>query len=210
MNTRVKFCGMCRPDDARTAAELGVDAVGVVFYPKSPSAVGMETALAISQALPPFVELVALLVNAEPDYVREVAKQLRPGCLQFHGDENGDYCRAFDYPYIKACRVSEKNDIAQCVRDFGDARGILLDAKQTGYYGGSGKSFDWSLLPNKNQPPIVVAGGLSADNVGELISKYRPFAVDVSSGIAKDDDRKIKDHDKMKKFMETVQHANKQ
>lgn len=208
MRTRVKFCGMIRPEDARVAADCGVDAVGVIFYPKASAAADVDVAIAVGNSLPPFVELVALFVNAEPDYVRDVIAKVHPGCLQFHGDENGDYCRMFNHPYIKACRAGEQDDITRCIDEFGDARGILLDTKVAGKYGGSGKVFDWTLIPPKSRMPLIVAGGLSAENVGGLISQHRPFAVDVAGGIAMNDDKRQKDHDKMKAFMEAVRHAD--
>ena len=208
MRTRIKFCGITCATDAQAAAAAGADALGLVFYPPSPSAINIADAANILPAIPPFVEVIALLVNAAEEEVNHIIQQVRPSCLQFHGDEDAQYCRSFGLPYIKACRVQHRDDIVQTMREHDTARGILLDSKNQKQYGGSGKSFDWRLIPANNPKPLIVAGGLSAQTVGALIRTHRPWAVDVSGGIAADDCRRRKDCDKMNAFIQQVQRAD--
>ena len=207
--TRIKFCGITCAEDAQAAAAAGADAVGMVLHPPSPSAVDIDGAADIVRALPPFVESVALLVNAAPDFVGELIRRARPSLLQFHGDESVDECHASGMPYIKACRVGAAEDIAQTIAEHrDDAKGILLDAKAEKIYGGSGKKFDWTLIPADSPLPLIIAGGLTAETVGELIVARRPWAVDVSSGIGCNNDRRRKDSDKMRAFIGEARHAD--
>ncbi|MBE8158631.1 MAG: phosphoribosylanthranilate isomerase [Betaproteobacteria bacterium] len=207
MRTRVKICGIVRPEDARAAADAGADAIGAVFYPPSPVAVDAETAAAVFCAAPPFVETVAVFVNAAPEFVSEIIRRARPSLLQFHGGETAEYCAAFNMPYIKAVCVSDSEDIARAFSEYGGARGILLDAKTPGKYGGGGAQFDWNIIPAARPLPLIVAGGLAAESVGAMVSAHRPWAADVSGGVAADGDKRRKDFAKMKAFILGVRNA---
>lgn len=185
MKTRIKICGITRVEDGNAAAEAGADAIGLVFYPKSPRYVRPEQAAKIVAALPPFVDVVALFVNATPEFVRETLAEVPISLLQFHGDESETWCRQFDRPYLKAARVRPDLDLVQYAASFPSAQALLLDAFVEGY-GGGGHAFDWSLIPEggKGLPrPIVLSGGLTTDNVTDAVRRVRPAAVDVSSGV---------------------------
>lgn len=210
MRTRVKFCGIVRPEDAHAAAECGADAIGAVLYPPAAVAVSPAEAAAIYRAAPPFVATVALFVNAAPSFVQEVIACARPSLLQFHGDEDAAYCASFKMPYIKAYRVPPAADIAAAARQYPDAEGILLDTRHEDKYGGTGESFDWNLIPDNAAAPFIIAGGLTAATVGELIVAHRPQAVDVSGGIAANGDKRRKDLDKMRAFIREVANADAQ
>ena len=182
MRTRVKICGITRPEDARAAAAAGADAVGLVFYPPSPRFLSVERAREIRDALPPFVQSVALFVNPDAAQVAQVIGRVQPGLLQFHGEESPEFCGQFGLPYLKACRVAQGVDLLEYLRPFAAASGWLLDA-HVEEYGGVGASFDWSLVPEALARPLVLSGGLTKDNVGEAVRRVRPWAVDVSSGV---------------------------
>ena len=206
--TRVKFCGITCREDAHAAAEAGADSVGFLFYPPAPAALTAEEAAAAAAALPPFVSTVALFVNAAAEEVRRVITALNPALLQFHGDEAADFCRRFERPYLKACRVKNAEDIAAAAAAHPDCSGLLLDAYAEGCRGGSGQQFDWEHIPFDCPLPLIIAGGLNADNVGDLIRAARPWGVDTSSGIAEINDRRRKNSDKMKAFMKSVRDAD--
>lgn len=211
MRTRVKFCGIVRPEDARAAARLGADAVGAVLYPRSPSAVSVAEAAAIFRAAQPLIATVALFVNADSAFVAETIKIARPSLLQFHGDEESEFCESFGFPYIKACRVAAAEDIATAAKLHPRAAALLLDYKSENEYGGTGKSFDWNWIPDNSDfasPPLIIAGGLRPDNVGDLLRRRRPRGVDVSGGIAERGDRRRKNSDTMKAFLHSVQNAD--
>lgn len=209
MRTRIKFCGITNPACAAAAARAGADAVGFVFYPPAPVAVDAEAAARAAAALPPFVAKVALFVDAEVDTVRRVVEVLRPQYLQFHGGEDAAFCRQFNTPYIKARRVRAAADIRAARAEHPDCCALLLDAYADDKPGGTGKTFDWSLLPSGGGgAPLIVAGGLTAENVGGLIRAARPWAVDVSSGVAEDGNRRRKNYDKMKSFYANVRDAD--
>lgn len=200
--TRIKICGITRPEDGLAAASLGVDAIGLVFYPKSPRAVDIMTARSIVGALPPLVTPVGLFVDAEPAAVYAVLQQIPLGMLQFHGDEAPDFCAAFGLPYLKAVPMGAGADIADYERRFAGASGLLLDSHSQTKTGGSGQRFDWALIPAGVQKPIILAGGLDPDNVAQAIRQIRPFAVDVSSGV--ESAKGIKDYRLMRAFIEGV------
>ncbi len=204
--TRVKICGITRIGDALAAAHAGAAAIGLVFHPASPRHVQLEQAAAIARVLPPFVGTVALFVNPEPAAVEAVVRQVRPDCLQFHGEESPEFCRSFGVPYLKALRVRPGVDLLQSATRHADARGLLLDAWSEAAHGGTGERFDWRLIPAGMPCPIVLAGGLTAANVGEAIRVTRPWAVDVSSGV--EAAKGIKDAAKIAEFMKEVQHAD--
>lgn len=205
MNTRVKICGITRVQDGFVAAQLGAHAIGLVFYHDSPRAVMLDQARAIVDALPPFVTAVGLFVNAEEQLVRETLVAVPLQLLQFHGDETPEYCAAFGVPYLKAVRVRPGVDLLQYARDFRTARGLLLDTYVEGIRGGTGATFDWSLIPRSLPLPIVLSGGLDAGNVAAAVRKVRPWAVDVSSGVELE--KGIKDAVKIESFMNGVRNA---
>ncbi|MCW3478046.1 phosphoribosylanthranilate isomerase [Neisseriaceae bacterium JH1-16] len=206
MTTRIKICGLTRPDDAREAARLGADAIGLVFYAKSPRNVGIEQARAIVAALPPFVTVVALFVNPTREWVEEVLAGCAIDLLQFHGEEEPAFCRSFHRPYLKAVRVREAEDVRDAARQYPDARGILTDAFVEGMHGGTGTQFDWGLLPQQLSLPLVLSGGLSVDNVAEAVRAVQPAAVDVSSGV--ESSKGIKDAAQMAAFIAGVKHGS--
>ncbi len=205
MNTRVKICGITRVHDGLAAVRLGAHAIGLVFYDASPRAVATKQARMIVDALPPFVTAVGLFVNAEPDTVRKTLAEVPLQLLQFHGDETPAYCSAFGVPYLKAVRVRSGVDLLQYAHDFRGARGLLLDAFVEGIRGGTGATFDWSLIPRDLALPIVLSGGLDADNVEAAVRAVRPWAVDVSSGV--ESAKGIKDAAKIEAFMNGVRNA---
>jgi phosphoribosylanthranilate isomerase len=180
---RIKVCGICSPNDALHAVEAGADAVGMVFYEKSPRNISVEQARNIIKAIPPFVTTVGLFVNRSQKFVEETIKQTGIDLLQFHGDEREEYCRGFDRPYIKALRIGPDTDIIELCAAYPTARGILADSYTAGIPGGTGKTFDWKLIPADISLPLILAGGLNSENVGQAISRVNPWAVDVSSGV---------------------------
>lgn len=182
----------------QVAIEAGVDALGLVFYPPSPRFIDPEQAVRLAGMAPPFVSVVGLFVNAEARQVSELLAAVPIHLLQFHGDEDEAYCRQFGRPYIKAARMRPGLDLLQYAASFPSAQAILVDAFVEGY-GGGGKSFDWNLIPNSMSKPLVLSGGLDADNVGEAIRRVRPAAVDVSSGV--EAAKGIKDADKIRSFI---------
>lgn len=204
MRTRIKICGLTRPEDMLAAIDAGADALGLVFYPPSPRCVDLETAAALAQLVPPFVTAVGLFVNAEPQVVRETLATVPLHLLQFHGDEDENYCRQFDRPYIKAARMKPGFDLLQYVSAFPSAQAILLDAFVEGF-GGGGKVFDWNLIPQSLPKPLILSGGLDAGNVGEAVVRVRPAAVDVSSGV--EAAKGIKDAKKIHAFVSAVRAA---
>ncbi len=203
MSVRIKFCGITRAEDAQAAAKLGADALGFVFYAPSPRCVGVAQAAAIARELPPFVSKVGLFVNAAADEVEDVCRAVGLDVVQYHGDESPEHCAQAPKPWIKAIRVRPELDIvAECLR-YAQASAWLFDTYDDKLYGGSGKAFDWALLPQQHRRPIILAGGLTPDNVGQAIRSTAPYAVDVSGGI--EAAKGIKDHDKMRKFIAEVQ-----
>ena len=200
--TRIKICGITRPDDAAYAAELGVDAIGMVFYEPSPRYVSHTTARTIAESLSPFVTSVGLFVDAPAEEVREALKVVRLDLLQFHGEETPEYCQQFGVPYIKALRMREDVNVTAFAQHYPDAAGILLDTYQQGVAGGTGQKFDWKMIPDDVPLPVILAGGLDATNVAEAISAVQPYAVDVSGGV--EASKGIKDHGKMTEFVKEV------
>ncbi|KAA8690685.1 N-anthranilate isomerase [Pseudomonas caricapapayae] len=199
---RSKICGITRIEDALAAAEAGADAIGLVFYPKSPRAVTVLQARAIIAALPPFITTVGLFVNASRCELNETLDAVALDMLQFHGDETPDECDGYHRPYIKALRVKAGDDIAQACRSYRNARGVLLDTYVEGVPGGTGETFDWALIPGDLDKPVILAGGLTSANVAQAIAQVRPYAVDVSGGVEKS--KGIKDREKILAFMSSV------
>lgn len=201
MRTRVKICGITRRQDAEFAVEMGADALGLVFYSPSPRAVSIAQAKEIVEGLPPFVSIVALFVDAEPDEVRACMEALPTAILQFHGDETALYCEQFGKPYLKAIRMQENTNLFDIANEYHSATAILLDSYQVGIPGGTGHVFDWSLIETINKP-LILAGGLSSDNVARAITQVQPYAVDVSGGVERA--KGIKDKQKITAFMQEV------
>jgi phosphoribosylanthranilate isomerase len=206
--TRIKICGITRPEDAQTAIAGGADAIGLVFYAKSPRAVSAEQAVSIVADVPPFVTTVALFVDAAAADIQRVIDSVQPDLLQFHGDESADFCRRFGRAWIKALRVRPETDIGAACRRYRDARGILLDSWQEGVPGGTGRTFDWRLAAEDLPSPIVLAGGLNPGNVGEAIGLLRPAAVDVSGGVEQSPG--VKDAAKISEFIRAVRAADQE
>ncbi len=183
MKTRIKICGITRVDDALAAAQAGADAIGLVFYDPSPRAVTLERARAIAESIPAFVSVVGLFVNPDPVFVREVIDQVPLDLLQFHGDESAAFCSQFERRWIKAVRVQHEDDVAAAFERYAQAAGILVDAYDPQLYGGTGKSFDWQMIPKERPLPLILAGGLNSDNVARAVAEVHPWAVDVSGGV---------------------------
>ncbi len=206
--TRVKICGITRRVDALAAASCGADAIGLVFYEHSPRLVSIAQAGLLAAALPPFVSVVGLFVDADAAFVREVLASVPLDMLQFHGDEPPAYCAQFNKPYLKAIRVKAGVDLLQCASDFCGARGLLLDAHVDGIPGGTGTAFDWALIPGRLPLPVILSGGLDAGNVAAAIKQVRPYAVDVSSGV--EAGKAIKDAAKIAAFINEVKRTDVQ
>jgi len=200
--TRIKICGITRVEDARAAAHGGADAIGLVFYEKSPRYVTVRQAAQLAKAIPPFITVVGLFVNASADYVRAVQEEVPLDVLQFHGEEEPEFCVCFNRPYLKAIRVREGVDLLQCTSRYASAQGLLLDAYVEGTQGGTGESFDWTLIPHDLPLPVILSGGLNACNVAQAMRAVRPYAVDVSSGV--EAKKGIKDAAKMAAFINEV------
>lgn len=205
MNTmappRIKVCGLTRVQDMQAAVAAGVDAVGLVFYPDSPRHVTIEQAVELCRHVPPFVTIVGLFVNASRAEVHRVIEAVPLNLLQFHGDETADQCEGFGVPYLKAARVRPGVDLLEFAAQFASARALLLDT-WTPAYGGSGESFDWSLVPASCPLPVILSGGLTPDNVAKAILQVHPVAVDVSSGV--ESAKGIKDAAKIRAFVNAV------
>lgn len=203
--TRIKICGLTRPQDVRAAVESGADAIGFVFYPPSPRAVSVDQAAELAALLPPFVSSVGLFVNAASPEVDAVLARVPLQLLQFHGDESESDCARYGRPWIKAARMRPGVDLLEFSTFHPRASGILVDAFVDGY-GGGGQTFDWSLIPQGFGRPLVLSGGLDADNVTEAVRRIRPWAVDVSSGV--ESAKGIKDAAKIAAFIAGVRHAD--
>lgn len=203
--TRIKCCGMTRVEDALLAAELGADAIGLIFTGRSRRRVEINPARAIARALPPMVTTVALFMDDDAAFVDEVIATVQPDLLQFHGAEGDDWCAQFGRPYLKAIAMGEDSDAPARLRAFPGAAGLILDGHGLGEAGGSGKAFDWSLMPRDLAQPLILAGGLHAGNVAEAIRTARPWGVDVSSGI--ESSPGIKDPARMRAFIEAARNA---
>ena len=205
VRTRIKICGITRTGDALAAAQAGADAIGLVFYPPSPRYLSLERAREIRDALPPFVQTVALFVNADAAQVSQVLGHVHPAMLQFHGEETPEFCAQFNLPFIKACRVKKGVSALEYLRPFSRAAAWLFDS-YVPEYGGVGESFDWSLVPAQRERPVILSGGLARDNVAEAIRRVRPWGVDVSSGV--ESAKGIKDAAKVAAFITEVRNAD--
>lgn len=203
--TRIKICGITREEDLDAALSAGADAIGFVFYPKSPRALTPLRATELARRVPPFVSRVGLFVNEDEDTVAATMEIVPLELLQFHGDEDSAYCEEFGKPYIKAARVRPGLDLVEFARSFSSAQALLLDAYVEGY-GGAGQTFDWSLIPGDLPLPVILSGGLTAENVGDAIRRLHPWAVDVSSGV--EVAKGVKDAARIAAFIAAVKSAD--
>lgn len=203
--TRIKICGLTRIEDVHAAVDAGADAIGLVFYPPSPRFVSVERAAELVRAIPPFVTTVGLFVNPAPEFVWQTLAKIRLQVLQFHGDESEADCARYGRPWIKAARVRPDLDLVEFAASHSSAVGILLDAFVEGY-GGGGKTFDWSLIPEGLGRRLILSGGLDAGNVTEAVRRIRPWAVDVSSGV--ESAKGIKDAELIAAFITGVRNAD--
>ncbi|MBH9576456.1 phosphoribosylanthranilate isomerase [Inhella proteolytica] len=203
--TRIKICGLREPAHVEAAVLAGADALGFVFYAKSVRAVTLEQASALVELLPPFVTPVGLFVNADPNVIDAALRAIPQLLLQFHGDEAPAECERWGRPYLRALAVRPETNLLDCARRHPHAQALLLDAPVEGY-GGGGKVFDWSLLKPSANSPVVLSGGLNADNVADGIRRVRPWAVDVSSGV--EQTRGVKSPDLIRRFCAAVRAAD--
>ena len=203
--TRVKICGITSIEDANAAAVAGADAIGLVFYEASPRYVSINLAKQITDNISPLINCVGLFVDADDAYINKVIKEVAIDTLQFHGQETEQACALFNRPYIKALRMNDSVSLFDEVEKYPSAKGLLLDAYVKGIPGGTGKAFDWSIIPNNLTKPIILAGGLDENNVKKAISQVHPYAVDVSGGVEKE--KGIKDPVKIKKFISETLNA---
>jgi phosphoribosylanthranilate isomerase len=200
--TRIKICGITRIEHARVATGEGADAIGLVFYRESPRYLSIRDAAAIAESLPPFVAAVALFVNAAERDIRAVLDAVEIDIIQFHGDETAEFCARFGKPYMRAVRMEAGVDLLEYAQRFSRAKALLLDAHVPGQPGGTGRTFDWSGIPRELPLPLVLSGGLNAENVGRAVREVRPWAVDVSSGV--EGERGVKDPRKIVEFIRSV------
>lgn len=206
MRTRVKICGITRVEDALAAAQAGADAIGLVFYAPSPRYVEIQKAQEICNEIPIFISVVALFVNAKDSIIRDVIGKLPIDLLQFHGAESAEQCEHFDRPYIKAIGMHADVDSVEVMRAHPRSRGFLLDAYQPDTHGGGGVAFDWAQVPDTAEQPLILAGGLTPENVTGAIQRARPWAVDVSSGVELE--KGIKSAEKIHEFIRGVQRGD--
>jgi phosphoribosylanthranilate isomerase len=200
--TRIKCCGMTRHDDVQLAARLGADAVGFIFTRRSKRFIEPEAAAVLRAALPPFVDAVALLMDDDPSWVAHVIDVVQPDLVQFHGEETDDFCSGFGRRYLKAIAMGEGAAALRKLRAYPRATALLLDGHGLGEPGGTGRAFDWSLMPADCPQPLILAGGLTAETVVSAIAVARPWAVDVASGI--ESSPGVKDAVKMEHFIAAV------
>ncbi len=187
--TRVKICGMSDASIVSKAVDLGVDAIGLIFFEKSPRNVSIEQAKAIREIVPAFVSLVGVFVNESVDVVNEISSEVGLDLIQLHGDEDAEYAKKLKTPYIRAIRAKDTETISQQANEHMGSRGILLDAYHEGKYGGTGEGFDLSMIPHELKQSVIIAGGITPDNVAELLSR-QPYAIDVNSGVESEPGKK--------------------
>jgi len=206
MRTRVKICGITRVEDAVAASEAGADAIGLVFYPDSPRYVDVRKASEICAVLPPFISVVGLFVNARREQVEAILREVPVDLLQFHGNEGHVECEGFGRPYVKAIGMHPGIDPAATMAEHPQACGFLLDTYQPETHGGGGVSFDWAHFPEAGGRPMVLAGGLTPDNVALAVEQTQAYAVDVSSGV--EQTKGIKSEEKIQAFMRGVERGD--
>ena len=203
VRTRIKICGIREALHGVVAADAGADAIGLVFYRESPRFVTPGAAANVVAILPPFVTSVGLFVDADEGKIHDTLKTVRLDCLQFHGDETPEFCASFGIPYVRAVSMKPGVDLLEYAGRFSSARALLLDAHVPGIPGGTGQTFEWSAIPRDLPMPVILSGGLSAENIGPAIKAVRPWAVDVSSGV--EASRGTKDPKKIVEFIRRVQ-----
>ena len=201
----VKICGITSSAQARMVAAAGADAIGLVLYDKSSRHVDLDLAVEIKNALSKNVVCIALLVNAEEKFVREVISKLSPHYIQFHGDESPNFCHQFNYPFIRAVRMSKELKMAKILSSYKPSGGFLFDAWHADHYGGTGHVFDWNRLPANLDFPLILAGGLNPDNVGSAVRAVGPAMVDVSGGV--ESSPGVKDEHKVREFILNAKEA---
>ncbi len=199
---RLKFCGMTRKQDIDQAIALGVDAIGIIMYENSTRSVHLNTAMELLANIPPFIDVVAVLVNPDKAFVEKLLETLPIQYLQFHGNETPDFCESFRFPYIKAIAATSARDILNAEQTFTSSSAILLDTPAPRQHGGTGQSFDWQIIPQTLHKPCILAGGLNEANIIQALQQVKPYAVDVCSGV--EDRAGIKDYNKMKQFAQSV------
>lgn len=205
--TRIKICGLREHEHVQAAVRAGADALGFVFYPPSPRAITPAQATELIAAIPPFVTSVGLVVNPQPELVEQLLKECSIDLLQFHGDEDDAFCRQFGRPFIKAIRMAPDLDIEATLEQWPSARGLLLDAWHPELPGGTGEQFDWSRIPERWRSRIILAGGLTPDNVATAIRTLHPYAVDVSGGV--EISKGIKSTQRIQAFIAAVRQEDK-
>ncbi len=204
--TRVKICGITREQDAICAAELGADSIGLMFHQPSSRVIEIERALDIRRVIPPFVSITAVFLDETEDWIAQVVHRLRPDCLQFHGSETPAFCESWGIPYLKAIPMGSTKNAGQYATSYRAAQGFLLDSNAAGRLGGSGDTFDWSMIPASFEYPLILAGGINPENVSEAIARVRPWGIDVSSGV--EIEKGIKDHALMRQFFRAVRQGD--
>lgn len=202
---RVKICGITSVVDAQIAVKAGADAIGLVFYASSPRAVSISQAREIAASVGPFVTVVGLFVNADEVFVREILANVALHVLQFHGDESREFCEQFQRPYMKAIRMRPELDVTQAIAEYPSASAVLLDAYRPGVPGGTGETFDWQRVPVRAVKPIVLAGGLTSENVALAVQSTGVYGVDVSGGVESAPSKK--DAHKVEQFIHNAKHA---
>ena len=205
MRTKIKICGITNLKNAREASELGVDALGFVFFSESPRYIEPKKARAIINLLPSFILRVGLFVNAPKEQVLSAISESRVNMLQFHGDEDENFCNQFNLPYIKAISFKDGINLLEYCQQFASSSAILIDTYSKEMRGGTGKTFNWDLVPKKLPLPLIIAGGLDSKNVSSLINSVNPYGVDVSGGVELD--KGIKDYNMMENFVLGVNNA---
>lgn len=204
MNPRVhvKMCGMTRAEDIAYASSLGVDAIGLIFYPKSPRAISLDKAVQLTENIPPFLSVVAVLVNPDPIFVHDLLAEVPIHVLQFHGDETPEFCEQFNRPYIKSLQTESTGQMQQAVQTYAKAAAILFDTPSASTRGGTGQSFDWQVIPKNLAKPYILAGGINEGNIDEALLSCSPYAIDMCSGI--ESAPGVKDHTKMSRFIKAI------
>lgn len=205
MRTRIKICGLTNVEDTCAVVAAGADAVGFVFAPLSPRRLETSLAQVLAATVPAFVDRVGLFQDQDAEEVATVLDQVPVSLLQFHGSETASYCKQFGLPYIKAVSMNDPNALSQAERAHPEAAGLVLDSHQAGQAGGTGQLFDWSAI-QKSEMPLIIAGGLNPDNVFDAVSRFSPWAVDVSSGVEKSVG--IKEQALVRKFIAEVERGN--
>ncbi|QDP72552.1 phosphoribosylanthranilate isomerase [Legionella israelensis] len=204
---RIKFCGMTRKEDIILATSLGVDAIGLIFASESSRCVTLQKAKYLLSDIPPFIDAVAVLVNPKPDRVKQILQEIPVQLLQFHGNESPEFCEQFNFPYIKVVAANTSEIITESAQSYRSSSAILLDTPSTKIHGGTGRTFDWQMIPEILPKPYILAGGLNEANIKRAL-QYNPYAVDVCSGVELSPG--IKDHDKMKRFVKLMRVNNDQ